>query len=697
MNAAVLRLAIDVGGTFTDVVLIDAATGKIWFEKVLSTPADPSLGSLQGAQTILSQSGAEADSVDEVVHATTVATNAVLERKGARAGLITTAGFRDALEMGREARYDIYDLGIALPPPLVPRARRVEVKERVGYDGEVIQALDLDEVHAVIDQLVVDAGVEALAVCLLHGYAHPAHETIVAKAAMERHPGISVSVSHEIAPEIREFERVSTTVVDAYVKPLVRRYVGRLNDGIRALGVERDLAMMLSHGGIGPATEVAEKFPIRMIESGPAAGAIAAAQFARATLARPDALAFDMGGTTAKISVIRDGAPTTTNAFEVGHVRRFKRGSGYPLQISAVELIEIGAGGGSIAHVNELGLLKVGPESAGAEPGPMCYGRGGEHPTVTDADLFLGYLDPHHFLGGAMVLDKAHAKDGMATLAKQLGMSVTQVAFGIHDIVNESMAAATRTHAAESGIDLRRYAMIAFGGAGPVHAYELARKLGLRRIVCPFGAGVASAIGCLAAPPSIELATPYFGALSELDDSLADARFTDLRERGKAALVQLIGVRSPVSEHRFVDLRCEGQGYAITIPVPDGVEGLPEATLRAGYTLRYGEIYGHSPPAVELEVVGLRSRISSTRPGLSFTPLTGSAEGATAPKTHRPVYFEHAGGYVTTAVYDRHQLHVGETYRGPAIIEERETSIITGPDTRFTIDDAANVIIDFAA
>ena len=695
MNTDVLRLAIDVGGTFTDVVLIEATTGRIWFEKVLSTPADPSLGSLQGAQTILSQSGASAESVDEVVHATTVATNAVLERKGARAGLITTAGFRDALEMGREARYDIYDLGIALPPPLVPRERRLEVQERLGYDGEIVQALDLDKVGAVIDQLVEDAGAEALAICLLHGYAHPAHESAVAKIAVERHPGISVSVSHEIAPEIREFERVSTTVVDAYVKPLVRRYVGRLNDGIRALGVERDVAMMLSHGGIAPATEVAEKFPVRMIESGPAAGAIAAAQFAQATLAQPDALAFDMGGTTAKISVIRDGAPTTTNTFEVGHVRRFKRGSGYPLQISAVELIEIGAGGGSIAHVNELGLLKVGPESAGAEPGPMCYARGGEHPTVTDADLFLGFLDPNHFLGGEMVLNKERAEQGMSSLAQTLGMNATQVAFGIHDIVNESMAAATRTHAAESGIDLRRYAMIAFGGAGPVHAYELARKLGLKRIVCPFGAGVASAIGCLGAPPSIELATPYFGALDALDESHADAQFTELRERGKAALVQLIGAHSQVSEHRLVDLRCEGQGYAITIAVPDGVKGLPEAALRTSYAMRYDEIYGHLPPAVALEVVGLRSRISSTRPGLSLHPLFESVEETTTPKAQRPVYFAHAGGYVTTAVYDRHQLRTGKNYPGPAVIEERATSIVTGPDTRFTIDDAANVIIDF--
>ena len=695
MNNTPLRLAIDVGGTFTDVVLVDASSGKIWFEKVLSTPTDPSVGSLGGADTILLRSGASGEAVDEVVHATTVATNAVLEHKGARAGLITTAGFRDTLEIGREARYDIYDLGIQLPPALVPRDRRLEVHERVGHDGTVISALDADEVRDVVEQLVDEAGVESIAVCLLHGYAHPAHEAQIADTAATLRPDVSISVSHEIAPEIREFERVSTTAVDAYVKPLVRQYVRRLNDGIKALGVPRDVAMMLSHGGVGPATEVAEHYPVRMIESGPAAGAIAAAHFAVETLSKPDALAFDMGGTTAKISVIRDGAPTTTNTFEVGHVRRFKRGSGYPLQISAVELIEIGAGGGSIAHISELGLLKVGPESAGAEPGPMCYARGGEKPTVTDADLLLGYLDAKHFLGGEMVLEPAKAEAGMARLAERLGMTTTQIAWGIHDIVNESMAAATRTHAAESGIDLRRYAMIAFGGAGPVHAYELARKLGLQRLVCPYGAGVASAIGCLAAPPSIELATPYFGLLGSLDPTETEARFTGLRVRGQAALVQLIGAQSQIDEHRFVDLRCKGQGYAITIPVPGGADGLPEPELKSRFHERYREIYGHSPPAVTLELIGLRARIASPRPAPSLHRPKPSQDGTGTPKAQRPVYFGCTGGYLATPVYDRDALRMEESYRGPAVIEERETSIVTGPDTRFAVDQGANIIIDF--
>ncbi|MBT6277762.1 MAG: hydantoinase/oxoprolinase family protein, partial [Chromatiales bacterium] len=531
------RLAIDVGGTFTDVVLINDNTAEVWFAKVLSTPQDPSLGSLAGAREILARSGVRACAVRDVVHATTVATNAVLERKGALTGLIATAGFGDALEMGREARYNIYDLGIRMPPPLVARRHRLEVNERMGFDGEVLTPLDDAQVARVIRQLVEDAGVKSVAICLLHGYAHPDHEARITEIAKRLYPDLSISVSHQVSAEIREFERVSTTAVDAYVKPLVRHYVGRLNQGMKDLGVVQDVAMMLSHGGIGSATEVAERFPVRMIESGPAAGAIAAGHFARQALEQPDAIAFDMGGTTAKISVIEGGEPTTTHEFEVAQVRRFQRGSGYPLQIAAIELLEIGAGGGSIAHINSLGLLNVGPESAGAAPGPICYGQGGTQPTVTDADLLLGYLDPIHFLGGEMQLDEDAAKAGVTKqLSGRLDMSATQVAWGIHDVVNESMAAATRAHAAEKGIDLRNFAMIAFGGAGPVHAYALARKLGLRRLICPFGAGVASAIGCLAAPPAVELVTPYFGLLDGLDWTVVAAQFASMRAAGEASL-----------------------------------------------------------------------------------------------------------------------------------------------------------------
>jgi N-methylhydantoinase A len=697
MSLPFCRLAIDVGGTFTDVVLIDDDSGTAWFAKVLSTPHDPSIGSLTGASEILRRTGTPAASVVDVVHATTVATNAVLEGKGAKTGLITTAGYRDALEMRREARYDIYDLGIQMPPPLASRARRMEVNERLGFDGAVLTPLDEEEVGEVLSHLVKELGVESLAICLLHGYAHPAHELRVAGIAARLFPDLSISVSHQVSAEVREFERTSTTVVDAYVKPLVQHYVRRLNEGLSALGMSQEASMMLSHGGIGPASDVANVFPVRMIESGPAAGAIAAGHVAREALAQPDAIAFDMGGTTAKISVIQNGEPEITHEFEVGHVHRFKRGSGYPLQISAIELLEIGAGGGSIAYVNELGLLKVGPQSAGAAPGPVCYGRGGQQPTVTDADLILGYLDPGHFLGGDMTLDVDAAKAAISQdIQTQLGMTVEQIAWGIHDVVNESMAAATRAHAAEKGIDVRNFAMIAFGGAGPVHAYALARKLGLRQILCPFGAGVASAIGCLAAMPAVELVSPHFALLDDIDWAEVSNLYEGMRRSGEVALTKLVGDNSTLVMQRSIDMRCDGQGYSVTVPVSSATAQISADDLRASFGDIYQGVYGHRPPDVPLEIVALRARVLNPRPKLAIAPAeAAAADSAGAMKGRRSVYFEASDGYVETAIYDRGQLPLGTIYEGPAIIEERETSIIAGPDTTFHLDPAANLIIDF--
>jgi len=686
------RLSIDVGGTFTDVVLVDDAEGHVWFAKVLSTPADPSLGSLAGALEILHRTGVPASAVADVIHATTVATNAVLEGKGARTGLITTAGFRDILEMGQEARYDIYDLGIKMPPPLVPRRRRLEVNERVSFDGEVLTPLDEDEVAACVCFLVEEAGIESLAICLLHGFAHQVHEERIAEIATRLYPELMVSVSHRVSAEIREFERASTTVVDAYVKPLVQKYVGRLTDEMRSRNLGHELSIMLSHGGIGPAIDVSRSFPVRMIESGPAAGAIAASHFARNALEEPNAIAFDMGGTTAKISVIRDGEAAVTHQYEVGHVHRFKRGSGYPLQISAIELLEIGAGGGSIAHVNELGLLKVGPHSASADPGPVCYGRGGEQPTVTDADLLLGYLNPKNFLGGEMQLDAGVARSVVEKgISETLDMSADEIAWGVHDIVNESMAAATRAHAAEKGIDLRRYSMIAFGGAGPVHAYALARKLGIGRVLCPFGAGVASAIGCLVAPPAVELVTAYFTSFESLDWSDAENVYENMKGSGVRALAKLTDATSNLTVHRSIEMRCRGQGYSVIVPLGDGIE-----LVATRFKEIYETLYGHRPPDVPLEVVGLRARVARPRAGIKLTPgqVDADSAGESAHRGDRQVYFEAAGGYVETAYYDRYLLSKGTVFRGPAIIEERETSIVVGPDAKFFVDSAANVVIE---
>ncbi len=436
-----------------------------------------------------------------------------------------------------------------------------------------------------------------------------------------------------------------------------------------------------------------------MIESGPAAGAIAAAYFARTALDVADAIAFDMGGTTAKISVIENGEPAITNEFEVGHVHRFKRGSGLPLQILAIELLEIGAGGGSIAEVNDLGLLNVGPRSAGAAPGPACYGLGGEQPTVTDADLLLGYLDPEYFLGGDMTLTPGDARDAISErLASRLEMPVERVAWGIHDVVNENMAAATRAHAAEKGIDLRRYSLIAFGGAGPSHAYAIARKLGLRRVLCPFGAGVASAVGCLVALPAIDSVRAHTGVLADLAWDRVRAAYDEMRDRAEATLRDLIGEGAVLGLRGALDMRCQGQGYSITVAMPADApldESLvPALTERFGRL--YAEIYGHSPPEVAIEVVNLRARLSRAEAALDLAVsprLEGPAE-TPACKGRRPLYFQSAGGFVDGDVYDRYALSPGDGGEGPAVIEERETSVVVGPDARFLVDEALNLVLE---
>jgi N-methylhydantoinase A len=699
MSGAGFSLAIDVGGTFTDVVLLERDSGALVFAKVLSTPDDPSRGSLIGSGEILARNGTHPEAVGEVVHATTVATNAVLERKGARTGLLTTKGFRDTLEIGRESRYDIYDLDLRLPEPLVPRERRLEVDERVSAEGEVLTNLDEAAATRAIKELVERHDVEALAICLINSIVFPDFERRLADIARRLYPNLAVSISHDVGGEIREYERTSTTVVDAYVKPMVRHYVGRMSEGLRDQGLTPRMAMMLSHGGIGSAVEVANSFPVRMIESGPAAGAMAAAYFARSALEVPNAIAFDMGGTTAKISVIQEGEPAITNAFEVGHVRRFKRGSGLPLQITAIELLEIGAGGGSIAHVNSLGLLNVGPRSAGAAPGPACYGLGGADPTVTDADLLLGYLDPAHFLGGDMTLDPELAREAAARkIATPLEMSVEDVAWGIHDVVNENMAAATRAHAAEKGIDLRDHAMIAFGGAGPVHAYAIARKLGLRRVLCPVGAGVASAIGCLTAPPAIDLVSAHEDILDGLDWTKVRAAYDEMRGRAAATLKDIIGDGADLSLRGSMDMRCQGQGYAITVSMPDGAS--LDETLVGPLSERFGQLYaeihGHRPPDVPLEITNLRARLSREGAPISLVPALPPDQSVkrAAVKGRRPLYFPSCGGFVDGDIYDRYALSPGDGSQGPAVIEERETSVVIGPDARFVMDGMMNLIID---
>lgn len=694
MSGPRARLAIDVGGTFTDIVLLDEATGALRFGKVLSTPEDQSIGSLDGALGTLEEAGLAPGAVRDVVHATTVATNAVLERKGAVTGLVTTRGFRDVLAAQREARYDIYDLNITVPAPLVRRARRVEVTERLDHRGAVLTPLDEAGIAAAAESL---RGVEAVAICLLHAHVNGAHERRVAELLRARLPaGVEISVSSEVAGEAREYERSSTVVVDAYVKPMMRRYVDRLAAGLEAAGIGRQLSLMLSHGGIGEARQVASAHPVRMIESGPAAGAAAAAYVAKQALGGADAVAFDMGGTTAKMSLVRGGTPTVTHEYEVAHEHRFKRGSGLPLQISAVELLEIGAGGGSIARLSQLGLLTVGPHSAGARPGPACYARGGTEPTVTDADLLLGYLDPGFFLGGAMQLDVAGAEAAMARLGARIGLSTAETAFGIHDIVNEHMAAAIRAHAAEQGVDLRRFGMIAFGGAGPVHAWALARKLRIPRLVIPFGAGVASAIGCLVAPPAVDLVAALRAPLARLDWPGIAARVAAMREGAERLIASLAGTGAATRLALDFELRCEGQGYAVGVRLPDGVAVGAAAipALTAAFAATYEGVYGHAPPKVPLEVVNLRARIEQVMTPPDLRQPVGRIGDPV--KGMRSVRFDR-GVAVQAKVYDRYALAEGARFAGPAIIEERETSVVIGPGADFARDAAGHLVIEMEA
>ena len=693
------RLAIDVGGTFTDFAVIDDESGVVRFGKVLSTPDDPSVGSIEGASQALKRNNISPESVGDVIHATTVATNAVLERRGANTGLITTKGFRDTLEIGRESRYDIYDLDLIVPVPLVTRQNRVEVSERMDSDGHVRVPLDLQSLDAALDHLV-SSNIKSIAICFLHSHINSEHEKLVAAVIRQRFPEIEISVSSEVAGEVREFERTSTTCVDAYVKPLVRRYIEGLEDGLQSLGMTNNVALMLSHGGIGSARDVVMRFPVRMIESGPAAGAIAAAYFSRQALQNADVIAFDMGGTTAKMSLIRDGAPSVTNEYEVAHVHRFKRGSGIPLQISAVELLEIGAGGGSIARLSKLDLLTVGPESAGAKPGPVCYARGGQEPTVTDADLLLGYLDPEFFLGGEMQLDVQAAREAMQTeIGRVLNLQPEDVALGIHNIVNEHMCAAIAAHGAEKGIDLRQFDMIAFGGAGPIHAYAIARKLKLKRILCPYGAGVASAIGCLVAPPAVDVVMAFEGILSSLHWSAAAERFIELKRSATEVIEGLVGVGASISLRPQFEMRCKGQGYSVNVSLP--IDTVIDATLEKRLVVLFGaeyeKIYGHLPPSVPIEVVNIRARVQETRSPTTIQQAVAEwvSPGASAIRGVRSAYFEASKGFVSTTVYSRYLLEQEKKYSGPAIIEERETSIVVGPDASFYVDEHGNVIIEF--
>ena len=694
-----LRIGVDVGGTFTDFVLVDDARGRVLNGKRLTTPDDPGRAILDGLDRILAEAGEGYGAVRGIVHGTTLVTNTVIERKGARVGLVTTRGFRDSLEMGKEMRYDLYDLFLEKAEPIVPRARRAAVPQRHDARGE--ELLPLDEA-AVRDaaRALRDAGVEAVAVCFLHSYVAPGHERRARDILAAELPGIPVTLSSDVAPEIREYERANTACVNAYVQPLMDRYLRNLEAALAARGLGGPLHVMLSGGGIAT-VGFARRQPVHLIESGPAAGATAAMHHGR-IVGAPDLISFDMGGTTAKMCLIEGGEAEHASTFEAARVRRFRKGSGLPLKVPVIDLIEIGAGGGSVAAASAMGLLTVGPESAGSVPGPVCYARGGTRPTVTDADLLLGYLSPDYFLGGEMRLDRAAVERAMEEhLAAPLGLTVLEAAAGIHSVVNENMAAATRTYVAEKGRDPRRYAMLAFGGAGPVHAYGLAKLLKLPRVIVPPGAGVASALGFLVAAPGLDLVRSGVERLAAVDWARVAASFAAMEEEARRSLTEAGAAPEEVTFRRSADMRYLGQGFEIPVPL-DRLDGDAAA---AAFADAYQRLFDRRIADVPVELLTWRLHAGAPRPGVpSAAPpavpeaaseaASGAAAGA-ALKGHRDVWFP-ATGMAPCAVYDRYRLVPGERLDGPAVVEERESTVVIGPDASFAADAHGNLLMDIA-
>ncbi|MCW5853761.1 MAG: hydantoinase/oxoprolinase family protein, partial [Anaerolineae bacterium] len=642
---------------------------------------------------LLARVQAEGGQVNNAIHGTTLITNALIERKGSRTALITTSGFSDTLDTMKEMRYDIYDLKAPPVFHLVPRALRYEVDERLDAFGQVYHPLQVEALSGLDDWLTAKA-VQAVAVCFLHAYRNPQHELLLAGWLRDHFPALSVSLSHEVAPEIREYERMSTTVCNAYVQPLTESYLNGIQTELAQEGFEYPLYLMLSSGGITIA-ETAARFPVRLVESGPAAGALVTAFYGQ-KIGEPNLVSFDMGGTTAKMCLIKNGQPYKANTFEVARVHRFKMGSGLPIRVPTIELIEIGAGGGSIAHIDEMGLLKVGPESAGADPGPACYGLGGTQPTVTDADALLGYLNPDYFLGGRMELDRAQAEAAMRTIAEPLGMSITEAAYGVYQVVNENMISATRVHLSEHGEDPRRLKLMAFGGAGPVHAHQIARALKMQGYVCPTSAGVASALGFLTAPTAFDFARTFMGRLTQPLLATLDSIFAEMMEEGKATLARA-GV--PESDMRFIkaaDLRHVGQGHEITVTLPDGplADISLDDTLRQMFYSQYEVIYGHAHRHLGLEVMTLRLTATSGIPNIALPTVEEDPTSVErAVKGHRRAYFADLGGFVEAPVYDRYALKAGATFAGPAIVEEKDSTAVIGPLATVRVDKYQNLVV----
>jgi N-methylhydantoinase A len=666
-----IKFGADIGGTFTDAVI--ELRGELFSTKVLTTYQAPENAILDGLRQVCDKAGVSPSRITHVIHGTTLATNALIERRGAKTAFVTTKGFRDVIEMRTESRFEQYDLDLVLPPPLLARNHRYVVDERIGASGDVLRPLDPTEARA-IAETIVRRGYESVAVGFLHAYLDGRHERVIRDALLAESPGLSVSISSEVSPQMREYERFNTTIANAYVKPMMAEYLSRLRARLKAEGCTCPVFLMHSGGGI-ISLESAAEFPVRLVESGPAGGAIFAADIAgRFGLDR--VLSFDMGGTTAKICLIRNQTPKTSRVFEVARSYRFKKGSGMPISIPVIEMVEIGAGGGSIAHVDSLRQIRVGPESAGSEPGPACYGLGGDRPAVTDADLVLGRLDPDAFAGGSIVLDPDRSRQALAThVARPLEMDDLAAAFGISEVVDENMANAARVHAVENGEDLSGYTMIAFGGAAPLHAGRLCEKLGIDRVLIPAGAGVGSAIGFLRAPFSFEATRSLYMRLRDFDPAKVRRLLAELGEEA-TGFVRSCRPSGPISWSCKVYMRYIGQGWEIPVSLGEAEIDRPDAArYQALFEADYAALFGRTVAGLDTEITVWAANATTERRKPEQARAAGQNSAAVSSGS-RQLFDPALSAMVDARVYARSTLRPDQSVAGPAVITEAETTIV---------------------
>lgn len=681
------RLGVDIGGTFTDVVL---ETGGTQFStKVLTSYAAPERAIIEGIEITCAKAGILPAQIQQIIHGTTLATNALIERRGAKTALITTDGFRDVIEMRTESRFEQYDLNLTLPKPLLPRHMRLTVPGRIDANGAILQPLQRVDIEAVADQIKMGE-YESVAVGLIHSYLNPAHERLVRDVLVEKMPGLSVSLSSDVSPQMREYERFNTVVANAYIKPLISSYLGRLRAKLGDHGVECPIFLMHSGGGI-ISIESAAEFPVRLVESGPAGGAVFAAHIA-ARHGLDKVLSFDMGGTTAKICLIKSQTPKTARVFEVARTYRFKKGSGMPISIPVIDMVEIGAGGGSLAHVDSLRQIRVGPQSAGSEPGPACYGRGGTRPAVTDADLVLGKLEAEGFAGGSIKLDPHYAETALTSeIGETLDMTPEEAAFGLVEVVDENMANAARVHAVENGEDLSGYTMIAFGGAAPLHAARLCEKLGIDRLLVPPGAGVGSAIGFLRAPFSFEATRSVYMKLSDFDGTKIKALLADLQAEA-TGFVRTCDPHSQILTDFKVYMRYSGQGWEIPIALTVAQAETPDRTIfETRFKEEYTKLFGRPVAGMDIEItVWAANATTPPEPVIPIAeisdPSPTRAEVPPVAKAQKQVTFldPALGKMVAAGRHERDALRVGDCVEGPARLVEAETTIIV-PSSRFAV------------